>query len=77
MKVKVLKDKFYILSEKQGLIYCLTQVQSGLSVTVELVDSLPEEGEEVYAGDLSVLSLFDNLGQMSKQLADEAVNTPF
>lgn len=77
MKAKQLKDKFYIASEKQNLIYCITQVQDALSVTVELVDSLPEDGEEVYAGDITILALFDNLGQMAKQLSDEAVNTPF
>lgn len=76
MKVKLLKEKFYISSEKQGLIYCMSQVKDSLSVTVELIDSLPEEGEEVFAGDIIVLSLFDNLGQMAKQLGDEAVNTP-
>lgn len=81
MKVKFLKESFYVYSEKQGLIFKLTQVPDKLFVTIEIVDSLPEDGEYVSPGDITILAVYDNLWQMAMQMAksleEEGLSNPF
>lgn len=81
MKVKLLKNSFYVYSEKQGFVFKLTQVPDRLPVTIEIVDSLPEDGEYVAPGDITILAVYDNLWQMAMQLAkeleEEGLSNPF
>jgi hypothetical protein len=76
MKAKQLKDSIYLSSEKLQLVFKVTQ-HEGLPVTITIEDSMPEEGEEIFAGDIVVLAALDNLKQMATVLADEAVNSEF
>lgn len=81
MKVKFLKDSFYVYSAKHELVFKLTQVPDRLFVTIEIVDSLPEDGEYVSPGDITILAVYDNLWQMSMQMAKsleaEGLENPF
>ena len=77
MKVKFLKDSYYVASEKQNLIYKFTQLPKQLSVTVEVIDSMPEEGDYVAPGDVTILAIYDNLSQLAKQLEAEGLANPF
>jgi hypothetical protein len=76
MKAKQLKDNIYLFSEKLQLVFKVTQ-HEGLPVTITIEDSMPEDGEYLYAGDIVVLSALDNLKQMATVLSDEAVNSDY
>lgn len=81
MKVKLLKESFYVFSEKLDITFKITQVPDKLFVTIELVDSLPEDGEYVPPGDITMIAVYDNLWQtamtMAKTLESEALDNPF
>lgn len=73
MKAKQLKEKIYLFSEKSQLTFKVTQ-EEGLPVTITIEDSMPEDGEYLFAGDIIVLSALDNLQHMAGVLMEENSN---
>lgn len=70
MKAKMLKEKIYLYSQNSGITFKIEQLK-GLPVLLTIEDSLPEDGEYLFAGDIFVLSALDNLQNLMEKLLEE------